>query len=97
MFRFGQASGAIYGLLVGLGLPVSFVLPQAWQRHHGIGPSPDAARQRAKELFPSLAAQLARKRDGNRADAVLIAVFGLHQHVRLPMPAEQQIGAAMRA
>ena len=47
MFRFGEAAGAIYGLLIGLQLPVTFVTPQAWQKHHGIGASPDAARQRA--------------------------------------------------
>src|SRR4029077_11664059 len=58
MFRFGEASGAIYGLLVGLNLPVTFVVPQAWQRYHGVGATPDAARQRAVQLWPGLASQL---------------------------------------
>lgn len=79
MFRFGEAAGALYGLLIGLMVPISFVRPLAWQRHHGIGASPDAARQRASQLFPDLAPRLVRKRDCHRADALLIGSYGLHQ------------------
>jgi crossover junction endodeoxyribonuclease RuvC len=75
-FRFGHAAGCLYGLVVGLGLPVSFVTPQAWQKHHGIGAAPKAAVQRAVQLFPGLAGSLTRKRDHNRADAALIATYG---------------------
>jgi crossover junction endodeoxyribonuclease RuvC len=77
MFRFGEAAGALYGLIVGLGLPVTFVTPQQWQKHHRIGASPDAARQRAVQLYPGLAPLLARKRDHHRADALLLARYGL--------------------
>jgi hypothetical protein len=77
MFRFGQSLGGLYGLLVGLALPVSFVRPQQWQKHHSVGPSPDAARQRAVQLYPKLAPLLQQKRDQHRADAVLLAAFGL--------------------
>jgi len=76
-FRFGQASGALYGLVIGLGLPVTLVTPQQWQRYHGIGGAPDAARQRALELFPAVSALLSRKKDDQRADALLIASYGL--------------------
>jgi crossover junction endodeoxyribonuclease RuvC len=31
MFRFGEAAGALYGLMVGLGLPVTFATPKDWQ------------------------------------------------------------------
>jgi crossover junction endodeoxyribonuclease RuvC len=78
VFRFAEAAGALYGLMVGLGLPVTFVTPQIWQRHHGIGPSPDAACQRATQLYPQLAGKLAKRRDQHRADAILLASFGLH-------------------
>ena len=77
MFRFGHCAGAIYGLIIGLQLPCSFVLPQQWQRSVGCGPSPDAARQRAAQLYPLAALQLTRKRDAGRADAILIAHAGL--------------------
>jgi crossover junction endodeoxyribonuclease RuvC len=76
MFRFGFAYGAITGLLVALGVPLTLVQPKDWQRQCGIGPAPDAARQRAAQLFPAVAPQLSRKADCHRADALLIAAFG---------------------
>jgi crossover junction endodeoxyribonuclease RuvC len=76
MYRFGVACGAIYATLAVLRIPISFVLPQVWQRHHGIGPAPEAARQRAVQLYPTLAPRLARKADANRADSLLIASYG---------------------
>jgi crossover junction endodeoxyribonuclease RuvC len=78
-FRFGHSAGSLYGLVVGLGLAVTLVPPKVWQRHHGIGPSPDAARQRAVQLYPSIADRLGRKRDAHRADALLIADYGLRR------------------
>lgn len=78
MFRFGQSSGELYGLVVGLGLSVTLVQPQEWQRHHQIGASPDAARQRACQLYPHLVPLLSRKRDQHRADALLLAAYGRH-------------------
>jgi crossover junction endodeoxyribonuclease RuvC len=75
MFRFGYAAGAIAGLVTGLALPLTLVRPQAWQRSVGCGPAPDAARQRAARLCPGIADRLLRKKDGNRADAVLIGRY----------------------
>ncbi len=78
MFRFGEAAGALYGLIVGLGMPVTFVMPQQWQRFHQVGAAPDAARQRAVQLYPEMASQLARKNDHHRADALLLAHYAAH-------------------
>lgn len=78
MFRFGEAFGALYGLLIGLGLRVTFVTPQTWQKHHGIGAAPDAARQRAVHLCPDMSTLFTRKRDQHRADALLLAIYGRH-------------------
>jgi crossover junction endodeoxyribonuclease RuvC len=37
IFRFNEAAGrAIYGLVVGLGLPVTFTTPQQWQKHDAV-------------------------------------------------------------
>ncbi len=52
MSRFGEAAGALYGLVVGLGFLVTFATPQQWQKRHGIGASSVAARQRAVRLYP---------------------------------------------
>jgi crossover junction endodeoxyribonuclease RuvC len=75
-FRFGHACGALYATLAVMAIPTTFVLPRTWQAHHHIGPTPDAARQRAVQLFPQIAPRLARKADANRADALLIACYG---------------------
>jgi crossover junction endodeoxyribonuclease RuvC len=77
MFRFGYAAGAVHGVIAALGLPFTFVPPQIWQRAQGVGAGADAARQRASQLFPQYAAELARKKDQHRADATLIARYGL--------------------
>lgn len=76
MFRFGYASGSLHGLLVALGIPLTFVAPQTWQKAMGVGPGGDAARARAKELYPASQASFTRKADEHRADAVLIATYG---------------------
>jgi crossover junction endodeoxyribonuclease RuvC len=75
--KFGHCAGSIYGLIVGLQLPVSYLLPIQWRRAVGVGPSPDAARQRAAQLYPLAAPQLTRKRDAGRADAILTAHAGM--------------------
>lgn len=82
MFRFAEAAGAAYGVTVGLGLATTFVSPRVWQRFHGIGGEPDAARQRAVQLFPDISALLTRKRDDQRADAILLAAFGMQTMIK---------------
>jgi crossover junction endodeoxyribonuclease RuvC len=82
MFNFGYGADALFGLVVGLQIPCSFVTPQTWQRWARCGPSPDAARQQAGLLYPGIADRLTRKKDAGRADAILIARAGrrlLHQ------------------
>jgi crossover junction endodeoxyribonuclease RuvC len=77
MFRFGFCAGAIVGVVTALRLPHSLILPQRWQKLAGCGPSPDAARRRAGQLYPNATSFLTRKRDAGRADAILIAHAGL--------------------
>lgn len=79
MFRFGVSFGAIQGIVAALGIPMTLVQPKTWQGFHRCGPSPDAARQRGVQLYPSVAPLLARKMDANRADALLIAAYGLSE------------------
>jgi hypothetical protein len=60
-----------------MNIAVNFVTPQRWQKYHRIGPGPDAAVQKAIQLYPNLHAQLVRKKDHHKADAALIAAFGV--------------------
>jgi crossover junction endodeoxyribonuclease RuvC len=76
-WRFGVSFGQLQGVVVAMGMPLTLVRPQTWQRFHGCGPGPDAARQRAGQLYPSIVRLLARKADANRADALLIAAYGM--------------------
>jgi crossover junction endodeoxyribonuclease RuvC len=77
MFRFGYAAGAVAGMVAALGLAHTYLIPRTWQRLAGCGAAGDSARQRAAQLFPAVVSELRRKRDGGRADAILLAYAGL--------------------
>ena len=76
MFNFGQTFGAIKGVCAALKLPIFFVRPSIWKKHFElINSSKDASRTKVIEMFPTLSGQLAKKRDVNKSDAILIAKF----------------------
>jgi crossover junction endodeoxyribonuclease RuvC len=54
-FRFGESFGQLQGIIVALGILLTLVRPQDWQRHHRIGAERDGYRQRAVQLFPDVA------------------------------------------
>lgn len=72
-FKFGTAFGQIIGVVQALGLSHEFVRPNVWKKALGLSSDKEAARRRAIELFPGLAVELARKKDHNRAEALLLA------------------------
>lgn len=73
MFRFGFVAGALEGVAGTLGLPVTTIRPQKWRQIAGVRQGDDAGRLRAIQLFPNKSELFSRKKDHNRADAVLIA------------------------
>ena len=76
MFNFGQTFGAIKGICAALELPIFFVRPSKWKKHFElINSSKDSSRTKAIEMFPSFSSQLSKKKDSNKADAILIASF----------------------
>ena len=76
MFNFGQTFGAIKGVCAALGLPIFFVRPSKWKKHFElINSSKDSSRTKAIEMYPSLSGDLAKKKDVNKSDAILIARF----------------------
>ena len=76
MFNFGQSFGILKGLCSAMQLPVYFVRPTKWKKYFSLIKSEkDASRTRAIEIFPYFSSQLARKKDSNKADAILLASF----------------------
>ena len=76
-FRFGMACGIIRGVLLGAGVPVFDVAPTVWKKHFRLaGSDGELSRALACRRFPALSG-LARKKDHNRAEALLIALWKL--------------------
>ena len=76
MFNFGQTFGAIKGICAALGLPIFLVRPAKWKKYFElINSSKDASRTKAIEMYPSISEQLAKKKDVNKSDAILIARY----------------------
>jgi len=76
MFNFGQSFGVIKGICSAMQLPVHFVRPAKWKKYFNlINTSKDASRSRAIEIFPKISEKLKRKKDSNKADAILIASY----------------------
>ena len=76
MFNFGQSFGVLKGICSAMQLPMYFVRPAKWKRYFNlINSEKDASRTKAIEIFPYFSGQLSRKKDSNKADAILIASF----------------------
>ena len=76
MFNFGQTFGAIKGICAALDLPIFFIRPSKWKKHFElINASKDSSRTKVIEMYPKLSSQLAKKKDVNKSDAILIARF----------------------
>ena len=76
MFNFGQSFGILKGICSAMQMPMYFVRPAKWKKHFNlINSEKDASRTRAIEIFPYFSSQLSKKKDSNKADAILIASF----------------------
>ena len=76
MFNFGQSFGILKGICSAMQLPMYFVRPAKWKKYFNlINSEKDASRTRAIEIFPYFSSQLSKKKDNNKADAILIASF----------------------
>ena len=81
MFNFGQSYGILKGICSAMQLPMYFVRPAKWKKYFNlINSQKDASRTRAIEIFPYFSAQLSKKKDSNKADAILIASFYYETH-----------------
>ena len=76
MFNFGQSFGVIKGICSALGLPIYFVRPTKWKKYFNlIKTNKEASRTKVIEVYPEISSKLSRKKDSNKADAILIARY----------------------
>ena len=76
MFNFGQSFGVLKGICAAMQLPMYFVRPAKWKKYFNlINSEKDASRTKAIQIFPYISEKLSRKKDSNKADAILIASF----------------------
>ncbi len=80
--RYMASYGIIRGICVGLGIPYTLVTPQTWKKAlmNGMGKEKEASILRASQLYPGV--EFKRKKDHGKADALLIATWGLKQTIR---------------
>lgn len=77
-FNFGKGYGLWLGILAALDIPFETVTPQRWKGPIMRGMSDkNSSRIKAAQLYPSISATFARKKDDGRAEAVLIAHYGV--------------------
>ena len=76
MFNFGQSFGVIKGICSALSLPIYLVRPTKWKKHFNlIKTNKDASRTKVIQTYPGISSQLSKKKDSNKADAILIARY----------------------
>jgi Holliday junction resolvasome RuvABC endonuclease subunit len=75
-FKFGVAYGTILGIVSALKIPLHLVRPQQWKKEFGLGPDKEQARAMAIRLWPD-EDRFAKKKDHGKAEAALIARYGL--------------------
>jgi crossover junction endodeoxyribonuclease RuvC len=76
-FTTGVVMGSILAACQRAAIPLQMVTPSAWKRAMGLGADKSASLDKARLLFPT--AELDRVKDHNRAEALLLAYFGLSQ------------------
>ena len=76
MFNFGQSFGILKGICSAMQLPMFFVRPAKWKKYFNlINSQKDASRTKVIETFPEISHKLSKKKDSNKADAILIAYY----------------------
>ena len=76
MFNFGQSFGVLKGIFSAMQIPMDFISPIKWKKYYNlINTQKDSSRTKAIEFFPYISSKLSRKKDTNKADAILIASF----------------------
>lgn len=84
-WKTGSGWGIVYGVVVGVGLPIQIVTVQRWKKAMSATADKDLSRKLAMSAFPDYTNQFSRKKDDGRAEAALIALYA-HRVEHAPMP-----------
>lgn len=76
-FTTGVVMGSLLATCQRLAIPLHIVTASTWKRAVGLGSDKSASLDKARLLFPT--AELTRVKDHNRAEALLLAHYGLNQ------------------
>ena len=76
VWKFGEGVGAIKAVAALAGVPVHFVTPAKWKQHFRLSREKGEARRYAIQVCPKVEKDLRRVKDTNRAEALLIALYG---------------------
>lgn len=77
MFSFGRSFGVVLGVLAAFRVPVTLVQPQRWKAALSVPAAKDGARARASQLMPGFARLWPLVKHDGRAEAALIAYYGV--------------------
>jgi crossover junction endodeoxyribonuclease RuvC len=76
-FRYGRAVGSLETVVALAGISTSIVAPAKWKAFFGlVGSDKENDRLKAPQIFPSAHDQLTLKKHHQRADAILLALYG---------------------
>lgn len=79
-FRFGFACGQIRGCVQAYQIPITMVHPVSWKKWAGLkGPNKEQSRLLAMKLLESSSTELRLKKSHNKAESLLIALYGSNQ------------------
>ena len=76
-FAFGQSFGIAIGVVAALQIAHTFVTPQQWKKDMRVSSEKNAARARASQLMPALSHNWPLVKHHGRAEAALIASYGM--------------------
>jgi crossover junction endodeoxyribonuclease RuvC len=75
-FKFGMAYGTVLGIVSALKIPLHLVRPPEWKKAFHLGADKEQARAMAIRLWPD-EDRFSKKKDHGKAEAALIARYGL--------------------
>jgi crossover junction endodeoxyribonuclease RuvC len=77
-FKYARAVGSLETVIACSNISYTLIEASVWKRFHHLRGDKESSRQRILQLYPAQHSLFALKRHHNRAEAVLIALFGVH-------------------